>query len=422
MLSLRSTNKMDYFIILLGILISGNPAFIIINKQVDLSLIAIVLLITIWVKKIPVTNKLLIVVSLFSLIFLVQSVRDGSLLLFTELGFIVVLFIAYALQVLVKNFPKVFVKVIFHLGILSLIFYVPAQIGIFIGVDFKSWFQWLRADLGELYFHIVIHNFRIASSLYIDSQEWRNAGLFWEPGAFSGYLLLALVFLSQSRSYFTQVQFKLYFTVLTLCLFTTFSTSGYLLFPIVYFAFFSSNNFKVNLKKRHKKKVFVMASFLVFILLVPMIMGLPFMKKKIENEISLALNADRSGFYGISRLGGFLFDYEFIKQKPLFGWGPDPTIRMKHSSANEEVFLRQGNGLTGFIIKFGFIGAGLYFYMLYRAFYLTFKDRVKSYVYVFFIALLLINEQFLNFPIFLSLIFLNEGNIARMIKMKNSKI
>ncbi len=404
-----------YLIVSLVVMISGNPAFVFISKQVDLSIIVVGLFVTMLVRKTLPTKKLLIVCCVFLLIFFCQSIRDGSLLLFTELGFLVALFIAYAMQSLVKDFPKQFVNVMFHLGVLSLVFYIPAQIGGVVDVDFKSWFQWLRADLGDYYFHIFVHNFRIPSSLYATNQEWRNAGVFWEPGAFSGYLLLALVFLSLSRGSFSQSQFRTRFILLSSCLATTFSTSGYLIFPFIYFAFFIPST----VASRVGKSSLLILSLLIFTASIPFLSKLPFLQEKIQAEIASSLNRD--GNYGLSRIGGFIFDFDFIKEKPLVGWGPDPTIRVNHSSVNEEVFYGQGNGLTGFTVKFGIIGMFLYFWMLFRAVSSITKSRYKSYMFVLFVALLLANEQYLNYPLLLSLIFLGERPLSVRMRSLNHK-
>ncbi len=401
------SQKSGYFITLLGVLISGNPAFVFVSRRVDLSIIAIGLL-AMWVKKSTVRKEFLFVFAVFLLIFFSQSIRDKSFLIFTELGFLVTLFIAYALQSLVKDFPKQFTNVMFHLGILSLLFYIPAQIGSFIGVDFKSWFQWLRADLGVYYFDIYIHNFRIATSFYAADQEWRNAGIFWEPGAFSGYLLLALVFLSLSRESFSQSQLRTRFIFLSSCLATTFSTAGYLIFPFVYFVFSRPSL----VSSRIGKKLFLVFSLLIFTASIPFISNLSFMQKKIRAEIANSFNRDSN--YGMSRIGGFLFDFNFIKDKPLVGWGPNPTIRMNHSLANKEVFFGQGNGLTGFTVKFGFLGIFLYFWILFRAILPIANSNYKSYMFILFIALILVDEQYLNYPLLLSLMFL--GRSSRWVK------
>jgi hypothetical protein len=401
-----------YLITLLGVMLSGNPAFVFVSRQLDLPIIAIGMLVMLGIKKLPPTKKLPIIFFAFMLIFIFQSIRDISFMLFTELGFLITLFIAYAMQSLVKDFPKQFVNVMFHLGILSFLFYIPAQI---IGNEFKSWFQWLRADLGEYYFHIYIHNFRIISNAYIANQEWRNAGVFWEPGAFSGYLLITLVFLSLSRKSFSQSQFRTRFILLSSCLVTTFSTSGYLIFPLIYFIFYLPST---QASGMGKGSIFIL-SLLILTATIPFLMELPFMQEKIGSEIAQSLS--REGGYGMSRIGGFLFDFDFIVDKPIIGWGPDPTIRMDYSSVDEEVFFRQGNGLTGFVVKFGLLGCGLYFWMVFRSISLITASGFKSYMFILFIALILVNEQYLNYPLLLSMMFLGEGVLSRKFRSLKHK-
>ena len=84
---------------------------------------------------------------------------------------------------------------------------------------------------------------------------------------------------------------------------------------------------------------------------------LPFMKEKIagqyEETIESATGAE------LTRMGNFLFDAEFISKRPLLGWSPRHSVRALLNPYVMDFVTGQGNGLTGFAVKFGLVGLAL---------------------------------------------------------------
>src|SRR5205085_12036998 len=77
-----------------------------------------------------------------------------------------------------------------------------------------------------------------------DPHQYRNCGMFWEPGAFSGILTLCFAL---NAKYLPMLwkNHKLKIIVLILALLTTKSTTGYIVFfitVIFYLVFFIKNN------------------------------------------------------------------------------------------------------------------------------------------------------------------------------------
>src|SRR5919197_3918465 len=136
----------------------------------------------------------------FLIILAVQSISFNFFPLRTIAGFIIRLFIAFATVRLVKDFPRIYINVMYGICIISLCFYVPEQLFHAVGRDFASLFtplvnlvrDFLLLDTGNRSAYsitnsvtIFIYNFE---NPYYPHNIYRNAGPFWEPGAFAGYI------------------------------------------------------------------------------------------------------------------------------------------------------------------------------------------------------------------------------------------
>src|SRR5919109_804412 len=179
----------------------------------------------------------------FLMILAVQSISFNFFPLKTIAGFIIRLFVAFAAVRLVKDFPRIYINVICGICIISLCFYVSEQLFHAIGRDFASLFMPLVKLVRDFFLldtygggdptrsaTIFIYNFE---NTYNPHNIYRNAGLFWEPGAFAGYISLALIFLGLEREKYERRLYISRFLVLTITLLTTVSTMGYLVMPIV---------------------------------------------------------------------------------------------------------------------------------------------------------------------------------------------
>jgi hypothetical protein len=401
----------NYWIVLITVLVSGNPAVFFGVQKIVLVSVALLFGFLMVNRRMPIlTYRFLFVTWAFSLIFLCQSFLSGSFFWTAMLGFLVALFTGYAaVRLAAKKFAFNYINVMFHLSLLSLAFYFPAQIFHAIGLDFKSFFEFMRADLPG-YFHIYVHNFRVNPSEYANiDEEWRNAGVFWEPGALSGYLLVAMILLSFTNNQFSGKEYRKRLIVLFLCLLTTFSTAGYILLPLVILFFYTD---KIQAYKKY-------GVFACVVIAIPLVMQLPFMGEKISNEIDSARMQDKN--YGMSRLGGLVFDWSYIQEKPILGWGANQQARVISDPNIKDVIAAQGNGLTGFIIRFGLAGLAVILFFFWRGLNALTGNILKSAQVILVLMLILFDEQFLNYPIFLSIMFLMPQKTGWRIIEKGEK-
>ena len=151
-----------------------------------------------------------------------QMVKFNYLPYTTYIGVTIRIFLAYfTVRVLGKNFTKYYVDIIYVLSIMGFFIYVPQLIvpgfGRFL---ISSISPLLRNPLysGDIWYapDIIFYVFNSGVGMY------RNCGPFWEPGAYSGFLVIAMIFHYLESKTITDKKS----IVLILALLSTFSTTG----------------------------------------------------------------------------------------------------------------------------------------------------------------------------------------------------
>lgn len=379
------SNKAPFLFCLLIILVSGNPAINYFIHKEPAYIGTLALFVGYWfIKPLRLNKYFFLIFSFFAIISLIHVLLFGTVVIVASLGFLIKLSIAILAVRLIPNFNSQYVRVMYILALVSLAFYIPVQLG----VDLPELLSPLRIPMESEITHIGIHNFHA-----LDVRN-RNSGMFWEPGAFAGYLVLAILFLLANKNNWSVKEM----TVLTIALLTTQSTTGYLAFFIVLLLHAYQNNL---IKDKHLRLL------LVPILLVVFSSGgyiiyqtVPFLQEKIDKQWESSVY--QTGNYRINRIGNFVSDLEDIQKAPLFGWSP------RHTTRGEKVIdisQGQGNGLTGFAIQFGLVGLSIFFYFTYLGFRRHYQSVPFGIAATGVVAILLVGEQFLGFPLFMTLMF-----------------
>ncbi len=403
--------KLDLLLVFLLLAVSGNPAVDdIANKYIVLILFSLFLAKFIFFQKDKYFSRYFIVIStIFGIIFLLQTIMFSFFPVATIAGFYFRLFIGFAVVNTVIDFPRTYVKIMYYLVILSLIFYIPDQIEQALGSSFiRAIFVPLRDIIGqpESFRQVIgLHTFSI-------NTPHRNAGMFWEPGAFAGFLTLAIVFLAMikkdlSRSYYLKSLF-----VLSIGLFTTMSTTGYIAYPFALLL-------HVELGNRSKGHSIPKSIVVLYIIIPLLLVGsmyaftkLDFLHNKIQHQ---TLNVkEKKGRWQQNRFGTILFDWKYIQRRPFVGWGPNPKTRYSLDPyLSRTIISGMGNGMTDFTAKFGLIGMMTFFISLFLGImHLSEESIVKSLLTLLIIAILLQGECYLGAPLFLGLMFLEKYKIT----------
>lgn len=234
-----------------------------------------------------------------------------------------------------------------------------------------------------------------------DLDRYRNSGMFWEPGAYAGVINLCLLLNFQQLDHLFK-KYKFHFSALVLALLSTQSTTGYIVFFMILLLKF------IDFKKYGLRSIFL--SSLIVISAFFLSSDFDFLGKKISGQLESS-KTQAVGEFSNTRFGSFVFDLHYIKKNPLLGNGLlEETRYADHKylfvgvNANQDI-IGSGNGLSGSIAQFGIIYILLYFFLIISG-----KPGLDNYTKLVLIIILFFSlqgEQWLNFPLFLSLPFWN---------------
>jgi hypothetical protein len=326
----------------------------------------------------------------------------------TLVGFLTRLFVGMAIVIIIPDFARTYALSMVGLSLLSFIFWVPEYVGLRFGIQFHNIFRTLASLLGlqgEDRWGLGFHTY-----MTIESEVGRNCGIFWEPGAFAGYIVLAILMLAATRDSLTWRQHWTGLGILSFALASTTSTTGYIAYPI---AFLMNFNWRSGNRLQH------LQSAIRTWVIVPLIVlgswysynNFAFLEAKIRSQIKAVER--REYLWEINRFGTFIFDWEYISRRPFTGWGIHKKTRYAlHPWITD---FRFGNGMTDFIAKFGFIGFGTFLLgICCGAYHIGNKSVWYVIGLVASVLILLQGEPYLGFPLFLGLMFLPHVSIKHI--------
>lgn len=390
-------NKLYVFLTLCVIAISGNPAMGILGKEM-IYIGTLMIFMLLWsFKPLKLTRQDVLVLALFAFLTLTHILIFGFMVVVASLGFMIKMGIALLAVRLIPEFPRRYVAVMSVLSIISFVFFIPT----FIGVDMQGIMAPVRLPLPSILdnFHVGIHNL-------MDEYDGsiRNMGMFWEPGAFAGYLTLALFF--QIRD--DQPILSRQGVVLALALLSTQSTTGYLTF----FALALFYVYKSGWHNRSAMKLMAMPLLVAVLVLgaYGTFIGFSFLGEKLNAQFESAVIGDDAS--RLNRIGNLIYDLSWISNRPILGWSATPETRFPIDPDLAELITGQGNGLTGFVIRFGLVGLSVFLGSLAYNTKRISGSLSASLFSIIIVCMLLMGEQFMNYPLFLSLMFMpNETSL-----------
>jgi len=325
-------------------------------------------------KKCRLKGEIFLLIFPFVFISLIQSILEYNQNIFTTIllfiSFLTYYFIAKLVNV---KFAEIFIKSVFILSVISLIFFLLTYSGAFmsfISSKVSPYFapignsgnvDALAAARGDK--NILIYNFKDYGALYN-----RNSGPFWEPGMFTIFVNIALYL----NLMFTRRLFDIKNIIFLITIITTLSTTGYIavIFTLFVYSLFYSKS-KLNIV------------YLVFLVAGTIyIANLNFMKSKVLEQIN------NSHHNASSRFGASVVHYQVISEHPITGVG-DGASRFIADLTDAD---STANGLTFVFVKYGvFLGILYYALLLYSCI-----NTMKYYLnkkflgYVYFILLLIL--------------------------------
>jgi hypothetical protein len=338
--------------------------------------------------------------------------------------FLILLFAFTVVNLLKTRFIKVFLYTMYIICIISFVFtllcYIP---GIGRGLyklaaeifplkkDFKNY------STPTLIIYTFLPEFFDGTFKYT-----RNAGIFWESGAFAVYLNIALYLKYYTKKIVTiKDLFDKQATVYMIAICTAASTMGIL--SLVAVLTFYSFRLKTNLKYLGVTMILLVSaiSFTSF----------DFLGDKIQKQLSASGTSN-------NRFGSALLDLKDIEKRPVLGWSRRIEVLFNTTTSSSRT--HRPNGLTNFLRSYGLLYFSVYFVLVYLSFR-TVGDYYKSrsaalallgilLLWIVSFSELIFDEPFLKSLLFLSLIYRPgikkqaalPGRNAREIKLSNQAL
>jgi hypothetical protein len=273
------------------------------------------------------------------------------------------------------DFITVYIKIMALLVIASLPFWLINHFG------------WYGVDLN--FNHLKTFFFYTSFQGLEGYMSVRNSGMFWEPGALSGYLNLALIFVALKNGRFQIGDFKMEILWITIGILSSMSTTGFLVFLVILNIYIFQN--------------YGIAKIIVIPITVLVIYfsysSLDFLQKKIELQYQESQEMTK-GDMSNTRFGSWKMDMQYIQSQPFTGNGLDIKTRYRfHPWIKTDI--GNGNGMSNFIVCWGIPFFLFWLFCVYKSAKTITQSTFIAWLVVILLSLLLQGEQFLDYPMFL---------------------
>ena len=389
-------SKIELFLVFWLICISGNPLFSQYGGKYIYAITAMgALAVSFHYKKELYGERLKLWLLGSCALFVLQAVVLSEVSLLANVNFIVRLYLAFLItSFLGDKFRYAYMKVMAFVALLSLVLWGINNVVELPGIEFSR----CRS--------ILFFNYIIESKVQSGFINHRNCGMFWEPGAYQGYIMLVpLMYIGQIRELMRQYRKEC--IVLFLALLSTMSTTGYVVFAVLIMLILMKNIRNVVFK--------FFVAFSVVALFVWSYNSFDFIGKKIESQYESAMQLG-TGEASWSRMGALRIDMENIKRHPIVGNGF--SMKEKYGQLADEMG-GAGNGFSGVLNMLGIPFMIFYFLQLFKNAPAT--TRYESMIVPFIVILLLNGEYFLNYPLFWSLMFVQYPDMSGSDFLDNEK-
>jgi len=319
-------------LVYLLIFVSGSQRFMLASNRNLLLAFGFTFLVWLIYTDRRISNRFVLYVAVFSGFLLVINLyTGGSLSLFSILGTVLKLLLAYfVLKTVGEAFVPTFINVVVVLAVASLIGYAVDTFHLFGGLVRALPTVSSGATEGFLY----VFGFR--------SHIERNNSIFYEPGAYQIFLNAALFLLFFAQAEFSQRRRWFYTLILGATLLTTFSTTGYLIFGLMFALFL----FKSDALSRKAKTVLVGMLAGASILFAAQFQFVVF--NKLEDYTDIQDIRDTSN----NRSFDPLVDMEIFKRH-IFGVGNDRYDILFSEIGHVSLNATSSNGVTKLLAIYG---------------------------------------------------------------------
>lgn len=265
----------------------------------------------------------------------------------------------------------------------------------------------------------IVYKSRIYSIIYCYMTEvpYRNSGFGWEPGIYSSLLGLGM-FINLLRNEF---KLNVRFWLLTVVMFTTFSTTGYIIFALLIIWVFMNRY----LKKNYGIFVLPILIGVLFFLVRSEVIAWKFEynfneAKKVEREFKAA-KKDKDSFVHLQRVASFMVTIKDFKENPVFGTLGNFEDRWYIKKYGKLDNFRAISGIGTFLTIFGLLGLSVFLYAFIRSIKVfKVENKLKNgYFMIIFILIISFSYYVFDSALFYTMVFyyfLNENNMLKKIE------
>lgn len=398
----EAPSQADYVVTMALICISGNMAFSASDRRdVFFILMAGAMMLRMVVLKRHPSRRFLILLTAFAVLFALQSAALDFFAPVTLAGFFIKLIAAAAAMATVRNFRVAYVRCMVWITKLSFVFWIPSALANAVNVPLYEAFRPIANIVGVPQYganerlQVLLFNFQVA-------HPGRNAAFFWEPGAFNGYLILAILFLATLRGAVPDKLRKRWTWWMVAGVLSTQSTTGFVILPLALMMFIFVR--PSTQKAMANNAIRLIAIAIVLVPLSVFAWQLDFIGPKIMELWTRAMN--REAGWELSRFGSVIFDWAYFVERPVLGWGQNNATQFALNPDLERFAL--GNGFSGYIRQLGLTGITLFIGAIWVGLRQMGTGPVGRVWFIIVILLLLNGEYFMDYPLFMALHFMAD--------------
>lgn len=388
---INKRNFIDYTFLLLLLAVSGIPYFS--TTVLYIPLFAI-FLISFLMRGYKLDKEFVYLLLFLTIITVSQTIVFDIFSFQNSLGVYLRIILAYlVVKILNEKFLGYYINIMYYLAMIGTLLYTTLVIfpsAIPFMKSIVPIFNFLNIS-GSIQQTLIVYNFNAL-------EGFRNSGPFWEPGAFGGYLILAIIF-TFFKSDIADKKKKL--LVFTIALLTTLSTTAYIALAVFLFFYYL----------RSIKNIFIKL-FVVLIIIYGAyyaFFNFDFLGKKIETQLQTAKNFSVYGSNkNTQRFMDILRDIHDFKGHEIAGRGFNPYTRYSYEP-QEQI---RTVGLTDILVKMGTPFFIYMMFLMYKSICAFVKNSIdkKGTIYCIggFLTILmtLMSEVYFNFPMYWSLLFI----------------
>lgn len=303
---------------------------------------------------------------------------------------------AFVVYYLKLNFLHVYVKTMYGITLISFVFFSALLVSPDLVKAFADLMPSIFVKSLNIYDDIYVSVNPIIYNFDYNFYKFRNNGPFWEPTVFASLLLIGQIF----NFLLTKKLFNRTGLVFSIGILTTFSTTVF----IAYFIFLLSY-FWLNRKIKTVYKLILLISSIVGGLYL--FSSLPFLEEKINTEmVEVNTNMETRGD---SRMASALLDISEVAAEDIYLVLGKGSSKFSRIGVSDKTVLRNC-GLTALFVEWGIPFSLLYISLLFFSFHQLIKyygiNRLFVIPFTFIILLISFSENFLDLPLFHSLIFI----------------